>query len=109
MAAGGRDRVVLSLLSMPRMTGQAYLAVLAVAIKERIHTEQYREYVTDALRLITENTAKAVRTDESASYITNRYKDMIDPPPEETRTSEEIISSLRAKLRAMGGDSDKSI
>lgn len=52
-------------------------------------------YVTDSLRLITENTSKF----GGGSYIKARYTDMIDPPKEETRTPEEVTAHMLKKLR----------
>lgn len=46
-------------------------------------------YVTDALKAVAENTAKYA----GGGYIKARYIEIIDPPPEETRTGEEIIST----------------
>lgn len=65
------------------------------------HKEQqekaYHIYVTDCLRVITENTAKQ----GGGSYIKLRYADVIEPHKEETRTAEEIITSLKEKLRGL--------
>lgn len=45
----------------------------------------YRVYVTDALRIISENTARLV----SGNYIKLRFADAIKPQKEETRTRSE--------------------
>lgn len=55
-------------------------------------------YITDALRLITENTAKFA----GGSYIQVRYADIIKPKPVETRTAKEIIADLSKKLDRIG-------
>ena len=57
----------------------------------------YEIYITDTLRMITENTAKQV----GGSYIKMRYADIIDPPKEETRTAEEVIDDIRTKLERL--------
>ena len=57
-------------------------------------------YVTDALKAVAENTAKYA----GGGYIKARYLEIIDPPPEETRTGEEIIAQMKAKLGQIGGD-----
>lgn len=64
----------------------------------------YRVYVTDALKMMTENTAKYA----GGGYIKARYIDIIDPPPEETRTGDEIIAQMKAKLGQIGGEPDES-
>lgn len=51
-------------------------------------------YVTDALRLIGENTAKYA----GGSYLKARWSDIINPPKEETRTAGEIIEHMKKKL-----------
>ena len=56
----------------------------------------YRIYVTDALRNISENTAKY----GGGGYMKVRFADIITPKPEDDRTSEEIISHIRDKLRS---------
>ena len=100
MAAGGGERITLSLLSMPRLTVRACLAALPAVMKHRIHEEVYRAYVTDALRILGENTAKYA----GGGYIQMRFIDLIDRKPNETRTSAEIVDTIRAKLRRIGGD-----
>ncbi len=57
-------------------------------------------YVTDALKAVAENTAKYA----GGGYIKVRYIEIIDPPPEETRTGEEIIAQMKAKLGQIGGE-----
>lgn len=52
----------------------------------------YRIYVSDSLRIITENTAKAV----GGSYIEGRYKDIIKPKRQDNRTAEQIIADTLA-------------
>lgn len=54
----------------------------------------YRIYVTDTLRLISENTASSV----GGKYITARFADVIAPPKEEdNRTCEEITAEIIAR------------
>lgn len=54
----------------------------------------YRIYVTDALRLVSENTASSV----GGKYITARFADVIAPPKEEdNRTCEEITAEIIAR------------
>lgn len=59
----------------------------------------YRFYITDALRSISENTAKF----GGGGYMKARFADLIkiDSRPEDNRTSEEIIGGIREKLRKM--------
>ena len=50
----------------------------------------YRVYVTDALRLTVENTAKYVGGD----YIKARYIEIIEPKEVDTRTGDEIVADI---------------
>ncbi len=57
----------------------------------------YRFYVTDTLRSISENTAKY----GGGSYVRVRFADIINPTPEDNRSSEEIVDHIRGKLREL--------
>lgn len=59
-------------------------------IKRWEEEKQYRYYLTDCLKLITENTAKFA----GGSYISNRYEDIIDSKPIIEKTGDEIASEI---------------
>ena len=50
----------------------------------------YRIYVTECLRIISENTAKM----GGGSYITAKFPDIINPKPVDNRTGEEIAADI---------------
>lgn len=50
----------------------------------------YRIYVTDCLRIISENAAKMF----GGSYITAKFADIINPKPVDKRTGEEIAANI---------------
>ena len=50
----------------------------------------YRIYVTDCLRIISENTAKM----GGGSYIAAKFADIINPKPVDNRTGEEIAADI---------------
>ena len=50
----------------------------------------YRIYVTDCLRIISENTAKM----GGGAYITAKFADIINPKPADDRTGEEIAADI---------------
>lgn len=54
----------------------------------------YRIYITDALQMAVLNTSGG----EKRGILEKRYSDLIHPPKEETRTAQEIIDNIRAKL-----------
>lgn len=61
--------------------------------------KSYRIYVTDSLKMISENTSKYA----GGSSFSVRYSDLIKKPVNETRTSEEIINGIKGKLKKIGG------
>ena len=50
----------------------------------------YRIYVSDCLRIISENTAKM----GGGPYITAKFADIINPKPVDGRTGEEIAADI---------------
>ena len=50
----------------------------------------YRVYMTDALKITVENTAKFA----GGSYIKARYIDIIEPQKVDTRTGDEIVEDI---------------
>ena len=63
----------------------------------------YRIYVTDCLRITTENTAKTVHalTDGKAEVhvMGIRFADVLDNKPVDNRTADDIIEGVRNKLK----------
>ena len=63
----------------------------------------YRIYVTDCLRITTENTAKTVHalTDGKAEVHVKgiRFADVLDNKPDDNRTADDIIDGIRNKLK----------
>ena len=53
----------------------------------------YKIYTTDALRLISENTAKF----GGGGYITKRWIDVMQPKQQDARTGEEIVADVIKK------------
>jgi len=77
------------------MEVKALLSVLPVLLKKQMQEKAYRIYVTDALKTITENTAKYA----GGSYIKGRYFDLEGPKPLETRTPNQIIQQIKGKIK----------
>ena len=50
----------------------------------------YRIYVSDCLRIISENTARI----SNGSYVTAKFADIINPKPVDNRTGEEIAADI---------------
>lgn len=67
-------------------------------IKKQAENELYNIYVTDALRMICENTANLAAANAAAgTYPNERYATLILPQKQETRTEEEIIAHVRER------------
>lgn len=84
------ERVIVSLLSLPRLNGKALMAVLPVAIKRNSERELYNDYVSECLRMITESTAKFA----GGKYISKPFAEILQP--QETKTAEEIVLDVIA-------------
>lgn len=65
----------------------------AARFVELARAEAYRIYVTDALRIVAENTAQYA----GGNYIKARYTDMIEPKKQDNRTCEEITADIVAR------------
>ena len=73
------------------------LAALPALINQAEKEQAYRVYVTDALKIIGENTAKYA----GCSYMKVRYLDVENPKPEEIRTPEEIVAHMKQKIASV--------
>lgn len=60
----------------------------------------YRFYITDALKMVAENTARL----NGGMSPSKRYYEIVVPPAIETRTSEEIIAEIKGKIQKIGGE-----
>ena len=92
------------------MFGWVYVIETCISLfqKEK-ENRAYQIYVTECLRIITENTAKTAALmvgngDEEIRYITASFEDMLNPKPRDERTAEEIISDIKTKLQKIGGE-----
>lgn len=69
------------------------------AFRERQDEKAFKFYVTEALRLMTENTGRMIR---DGLAMNKRFVDMIDrtpPPPPDTRNCEEITADIWARAK----------
>lgn len=68
--------------------------------KKETEREIFRVYVSDTLRNISENIAVvSVKNGGEGKYINTRYFDLLHPKPVDERGADEIIESIKAKLR----------
>lgn len=73
------------------------VSALPVMLKKQSFDKAYRVYVTDALKMIGENTARYA----GGGYLKVRFADLIDPKPAETRTPEQIIEHMKQKIASV--------
>lgn len=66
----------------------------------------YRNYVTECLRIITENTAKtavlACKDGAEIKYITVSFDDLIHQKPANEKTAEQIIDDIQSEFYRLG-------
>lgn len=93
MAAGGCDRVILSLLQLKGLGVRAVMAALPSLLKKDIESYIYRVYTAECLRVLTENTAKYA----GGSALTIKYIDLLENKPKDTRTGAEIAADVIKK------------
>lgn len=70
------------------------------AFSKRQKEKIYKTYLTDALKVIAENTAGG----NKRSTMTKRWIDLVEPPMvKETRSADDIISDFKNRLNKGGG------
>lgn len=79
------------------MRVRAYLSALPALLKKQVEQELYRVYVTDALKIVCENTERFA----GGYHLSSRYLSMINPTREDNRTEAEIIAHVK---KAWGGE-----
>lgn len=69
-----------------------------VKLLEAQEKTAYRNYVTESLRCITNNTARFAGGYE----IKKSFSELLKPQKEDKRTGEEVITQMKEKLRKLG-------
>lgn len=98
---GGRE-VIPALLHMRGMKFRAIVTALPSVLRKGKEQALWLGYVAECVRIITENTAKSAQG--GGVYMAAKYDSIITPPPAETRTGDEIIEHMKAKLTQIGGE-----
>jgi hypothetical protein len=81
--------------------GKGYVIDYCIAFFRKIEEEEvYRIYVTDALQVISQNTANLA----GGKTIGIRYYDIIKPQQKEEANADEIINRIKDKLSKMGSE-----
>lgn len=69
------------------------ISALIVEREEKRDRTVLNNYVTDCLKIITENTARSAMS--GGSYISNRYAEIVDPAPKEPdKSAEDIVRDV---------------
>lgn len=80
--------------------------MLPATIKNNREKDLYRTYVSECLRMITENTAKA--SSSGGRYMVSGLDELLNPKPKDKRTGDEIVADIvkgaGLKMTAKGGD-----
>ena len=84
------------------MRARGYLAAFPTLLKEHVKKEIYQNYTAETERMMLENMAKLC----GGSYIEQKYADLVNFKPQETRTEKEIIAQVR---RALGGGQSEPV
>ena len=86
---------------MPRkMSVRGLIAVMPMIMQRQNEQSAFRNYMAMCAFNVNEIIAKRY----GGAYMTTKYHDLVNPPKEETRTSEEVINGIKEKLNALGGD-----
>lgn len=83
------------LCSAPKMGAKAYIKALPSLLKKDNENRLYQQYVAEALRCMSQNTAKM----SGGIYPKERFSDLLNPQKEDTRTEEEIIAQVKKAWR----------
>lgn len=62
--------------------------------------DEWRLYVAECVRMVTESTAKYA----GGPYMTAKWADIVNPKPVETRTPEQVIEQVMNRLKEVSGD-----
>lgn len=89
--------------NLVELCGSGYVSEHCIsAFLKRQDEKYYRIYVTDALKCISENTAKSV----GGMSMSKRFFDIVDrskpQEEEEEQTAEEIIDRIKNTLKSLG-------
>jgi len=89
---------------MPQLSARGYLAALPAAIERTRRELSYRAYVTDTCKVLLE----AINALAQSHVEIPRWVDKLgfgSQIPEETRTPEEVVDSIKSKLTALTNSS----
>lgn len=89
----GGERVTTALLRAPKISAVGLIRLLPLLLQNEQKKLTYQMYVSECLRIITENTAKL----SGGEYIRQKYQDIVNPRHQETKSCEEITAEVVKK------------
>lgn len=83
-------------MSLAECIGKGYVIEHYIAFfKKELEEKSFKIYVSDALKLIAENTSR-----DGGKYMSMRFIDVIEPHVE-TRTADDIITNVKNKIKGL--------
>lgn len=70
--------------------------------KQKQEDKLLKVYITDGLKAITET----LQSVYNGSALTTRWIELVDPPKQDTRTAEEIKTTILNKLKSIEGEEE---
>lgn len=91
-----------ALIALPGLRARAIVSMLPEILKQSCEQEAYKTYLSECMRMVTENTAKFA----GGRYMSVSFHEMLHPKPVDTRTGEEIVSHMKGVLKGLeeGGE-----
>ena len=81
---------------MLELLGSGYVIEhCTLAFLQNKKQQSYQYYIAECLRIISENTAKF----GGGSYVQVKIQDVLEPKPVDNRTADDVIESIRNKLK----------
>jgi len=81
------------------LDGKALLYAVRAIIKRQHEEILYKEYITQALKTVVENTANSCL--QGGKVLNISYSELISPKPKEKRTGDEIAADVLNRLFAL--------
>lgn len=84
------------------MSARGLISALPIMVKRQSEESAFRDYTALCLY----NIGQCVAKTGGGEYVTVKFHDLMNPKPEDKRTSKEVVDHIKSKLKALGGGSD---
>jgi hypothetical protein len=89
----GKERLIIALISTPRLNARALLTVLPYQIKRLAEESFYKEYISEVLRY----SGKNIASHFGGEYMPKSYRQLLHPVKE--LTAAEIVEQTLARIK----------